>query len=337
MKQYKWAIAGSGWIGNEMAQVLKQTGHEITGIFSTDTAGAAKAASQHGILQIYSSLEDMLEKSGADILYIGTPNEVHEDQTLAALKAGLHVFCEKPLGLNDRQFSRCMELAEEKDLILMDGTTLLHMPLYREMQKILDAGALGKLKMIQVSYGIRKPFDPESRFYSLDLGGGALMDIGLYAISFLCLYLDGLPETVKTCVLRASTGVDDTSPIIVQNDRGQIGMISLSLNCMMPEQAILCLEKGYILVSGLQRADRVINGFPRADHAVIHCASGDTEDIYCGDAAKALEYEVAEMEEAIEQKRCPEGLLRARAAMKILTEIRKQWKIRFPSEKDQDC
>ncbi len=332
MQKYKWAITGSGWISTQMAQALQDTVHEITGIFSIDEEGAKEAADKYGIRTVYPSLESMLADSGADILYIGTPNEVHEQETVAALRAGKHVFCEKPLGLNDRQFSHCLDLAEEKGLVLMDGTTLLHMPLYRKIREVMESGKLGRLKMIQVSYGIQKSFDPKSRFYSLDLGGGALMDIGLYAVSFLCLYLDGTPETIRTCVSRASTGVDDTSAIIVQNDRNQIGTIALSLDCMMPEQAVLCLDKGYILVNGIQREEGVDNGFPRADHAILCYADGRTEEIRCGNAEKALEYEAAEMEEAISQERRPEGLLRAKSVMKILTDIRKEWGIEFPSE-----
>ncbi|WP_301185551.1 Gfo/Idh/MocA family protein, partial [Faecalibaculum rodentium] len=97
MQKYKWAITGSGWISTQMAQALQDTVHEITGIFSIDEEGAKEAADKYGIRTVYPSLESMLADSDADILYIGTPNEVHEQETVAALQAGKHVFCEKPL------------------------------------------------------------------------------------------------------------------------------------------------------------------------------------------------------------------------------------------------
>lgn len=326
MKKYRWALSGSGWISNEMAETLRKNHHEITGIFSKDRKTAEETASKYQIENVYDSFSEMLKNPDTDIIYIGTPNEIHEDETLAALKAGKHVFCEKPLGLNEEQFVRCQKLAEEKELVLMDGTTLLHMPLFKTISKVLKTEKLGKLKMIQISYGIQKDFHPESRFYSLEHGGGALMDIGLYAISFLCLYMDGVPEQVKTYVSKALTGVDETSAIIVQNSQGQIGNVSLSLNTMMLEQAILCLEKGYILV----------RGFPRADQAVVHYVNGKSEIIESGDSDQALEYEMKEMESAIEENRRPKGIEDARKVMGILTAIRKQWNIEFPSEQESE-
>ncbi|WP_289220531.1 Gfo/Idh/MocA family protein [Ileibacterium valens] len=329
MKQYRWALSGSGWISTEMARTLHDNHHTITGIYSKDRKTAKEAAEKYGIEHVFDSYEEMLADSDTDIIYIGTPNEIHEEEAIKALKAGKHVFCEKPMGLNEEQFVRCLDLAEKKDLILMDGTTLLHMPLFKDIRKVLETGKLGKLKMIQVTYGIQKDFNPDSRFYSLEHGGGALMDIGLYAISFLCLYMDNVPDHVKTYVSKASTGVDETSAIIVQNKDGQIGNISLSLNTMMLEQAILCLEKGYILV----------HGFPRADQAVVHYVDGKTDIIESGNSEQALEYEMKEMESAIEENRQPKGLKDAREVMHILTQIRKQWNIEFPSEQEQgiDC
>lgn len=326
MKNYRWALSGSGWISNEMAAALHKNNHEIAGIFSKDEKTAKETARKYGIEKVYDSYEDMLEHSGADIIYIGTPNEIHMDEALAALEAGKHVFCEKPLGLNEEQFAKCLHLADEKGLVLMDGTTLLHMPLFKKIAKVLETGKLGKLKMIQISYGIQKDFNPESRFYSLEHGGGALMDIGLYAISFICLYFDGIPDHIKTYISKASTGVDETSAIIMQNKEGQIASIALSLNTMMLEQAMLCLEDGYILV----------HGFPRADQAVVHNRDGESEIITAGDSDEALEYEMKEMESAIDEGRRPEGLLDAREVMKSLTWIRQEWNIEFPAEQEQE-
>ena len=108
--------------------------------------------------------------------------------------SGKHVFCEKSITVNSRQLEECVAIAQEKGLVICDGMTLLHMPLYKELKKKIAEGAIGDVKMVQVNLGSCKEYDVKNRFFSKELAGGALLDIGVYATSFARYFMKSKPD-----------------------------------------------------------------------------------------------------------------------------------------------
>ena len=202
--------------------------------------------------------------------------------------SGKHVFCEKSITVNSRQLEECVAIAQEKGLVICDGMTLLHMPLYKELKKKIAEGAIGDVKMVQVNLGSCKEYDVKNRFFSKELAGGALLDIGVYATSFARYFMKSKPDVVLTTANYFETGVDETSEILLKNPDGEMAVMALTMRAKQPKRGVVAGEKGFI----------EIYDYPRAAKATItYTESGKTEVIEAGESAKAPQYEVADMQD----------------------------------------
>ena len=214
MNKLNWGILGTGWIATEMGEALNRVNGEIYAVCDTSLEKAQKYADKFGVQKAYGSADDMINDENVDIVYIATPHNLHYRFLVQALKAGKHVFCEKAITVNDKQLEEAVAIDKEKNLVICDGVTLLHMPLYKKLKEIVDSGVIGPVKMVQVNFGSCKEYDVTNRFFSKELAGGALLDIGVYAASFARFFMSSKANTVLTTANYFETGVDETSGII---------------------------------------------------------------------------------------------------------------------------
>lgn len=323
MKKYNWGIIGTGWIAHEMGEALNFVNNEIYAVCDATLAKAQKFQSEFNVLKAYGNLEDMLNDSHVDIVYIATPHNLHYQMMIQALKKGKHVFCEKAITVNDRQLEEAVALAKTKNLVICDGCTLLHMPLFKKVKQMIQDGAIGKVKMIQVNFGSCKEYDVTNRFFSKELAGGALLDIGVYATAFARYFMDSQPNVVLTTANYFETGVDETSGIILKNPDGQMAVMALTMRAKQPKRGVIAGEEGYI----------EINNYPRGDKAVVtYTKDGHQEEIIAGESEKALQYEIIDMQNYIENHSGDDNLTYIRDVMATLTTIRNQWGMVYPFE-----
>lgn len=288
--KYSWAVIGYGEIALEMAEVLKKNGRTFYGIFGRSFEKALSFARRFGISKVYKNAEELFSDKAVDIVYIATPNSSHAMYITDALLHGKNVLCEKPIVLNSFQLSNAQNIAKKKNLILSEAMTLYHMPLYKNLQKRIQSGEFGSVKMIQVNFGSFKPYNPENRFFNPEKGGGALMDIGVYALSFARWFMTCAPEQISSQVTFAQSGVDEQSGILLSNSKNEIAVISLSFRAKQPKRGTVICENTFI----------EIYDFPRGNKAEITWTQdGKKEFIECGNAEDALFYEVLDMEKAI--------------------------------------
>lgn len=177
MRKLNWGILGTGWIAHEMGEALNAVNGEIYAVCDVNLESAKKYAEEFGVQKAYGSADEMIADENVDIVYIATPHNLHYQFMLKSVQAGKHVFCEKSITVNSRQLEECVTVAEEKGLVICDGMTLLHMPLYKKLKKMIEDGAIGDVKMVQVNFGSCKEYDVNNRFFSKELAGGALLDI----------------------------------------------------------------------------------------------------------------------------------------------------------------
>lgn len=323
MKKLNWGILGSGWIAQEMGEALQAVNGSIYGVYSANPAHAQKYAADYAVAHCYQSAEEMMADANIDIIYIATPHNLHYQFILQALRAGKHVFCEKSITVNAAQLQECAAIAAEKNLVICDGVTLFHMPLYKELKKRIAGGAIGTVKMVQVNFGSCKEYDVNNRFFSKELAGGALLDIGVYAVSFARYFMGSKANTVLTTANYFETGVDETSGILLKNPDGEMAVISLTMRAKQPKRGVIAGEKGYIEISN----------YPRADKATItYTEDGRTETIEIGSTAKALQYEVQDMQDYILNHTGAENFQYVCDVMDTLTAIRSQWGMVYPFE-----
>ena len=195
-KDLKWAVLGTGIIANEMAQALEKMGKKIYAVANRTHEKALDFAKKYGVEKVYDKIEDMFYDDETDIIYITTPHNTHIKFMIEALKNGKHVLCEKSITLNSEELEEAVKLAKEKNLILGEAMTIFNMPLYAELLEIVNSGKLGDVKMIQVNFGSYKEYDMTNRFFNRNLAGGALLDIGVYAISITRLFMASKPNNV---------------------------------------------------------------------------------------------------------------------------------------------
>ena len=168
----------------------------------------------------------------------------HIEYLRKALKAGKHVLCEKSITLNSDELDEAIALAEENHVILAEAMTIFHMPIYKELNKIIESGKLGDLKLIQMNFGSYKEYDMTNRFFNRNLAGGAMLDIGVYALSFVRWFMSSRPTEILSQVKYAPTGVDEQASILLKNKEEEMATVILSLHAKQPKRGTIAFDKG---------------------------------------------------------------------------------------------
>ena len=323
MKKLKWGILGPGSIARDFAQALNRVNGEVYAVASRNKERAKKFARENNVKKAYGSYDEIIKDKDIDVVYIATPHSNHYEYIIKSLNNNKHVLCEKAITVNEKELEEALKIAREKNLVLEEAMTLFHMPLYEKVIKKINKEDLGKVNMVQVSFGSFKEYDENNRFFNLDLAGGALLDIGTYALSFARYFLSSMPEEILSTVKKAKTGVDEESGIILKTKEDEIATISLAFRSKMPKRGIVSCDNGFI----------TIDNFPRANKATINYLDGKVEVIECGEEEKALDYEVIFMEERINENKESNSLDLTYDVTKIMNKVRKDWGIIYPFEK----
>ena len=321
-KQFRWAVLGTGIIANQMAAALQSMGRTLDAVGNRTYEKAVAFAGKYGVKKVYSDYHEMFTDPDIDIIYLTTPHNTHMAYLEQALSQGKHVLCEKSITLNSAELERAVNLAKEHNAVLAEAMTIYHMPLYRTLRERVASGELGNVNLIQLNFGSFKDYNMSNRFFNRSLAGGAMLDIGVYALSLARMFLASRPNQVKSFVQKAPTGVDESAAIAMMNREGQLVTATLSLHSKQPKREVISCEKGYI----------EIMEYPRADEAVIvDAATGKTEAVRAGRTADALVYELEDMEAAIRGKG-DMMLPYTMDVMALMTALRNEWGVIYPEE-----
>ncbi|MDO4428965.1 MAG: Gfo/Idh/MocA family oxidoreductase [Atopobiaceae bacterium] len=324
--QLTWAVIGCGVIANQMAEALALAGRRIHGVANRTREKAAAFAERHGVERVYDTVEDLYADPEVDAVYVTTPHNTHIRYLRGALAAGKHVLCEKSITLNSAELDEARALAEKNGVVLMDATTILHMPLYVELLRRARAGEFGRMNLAQLNFGSYKEYgDLTNRFYNIDLAGGAMLDIGVYALSLMRLFMESQPTEVVSLGNLATTGVDEAGGVVCRNAEGQLGVVSLTLRSKQPKRAVLSFDRCYVEVEE----------YPRADEAtIVWTEDGRREAVRAGEEAYALCYEMADLEAAVAGDAERRALLGYAAdVMELMTRLRADWGVVYPEER----
>lgn len=323
-KNLNWAVLGTGVIANQMAAALEKMGRRLYAVGNRTHDKAVAFAEKYGVEKVYDNIDDMFLDEAVDIIYITTPHNTHYEFMKKALEHGKHIFVEKSITLNSRELNEMQALAQAKGLIIGEAMTIWHMPIYKKLWEIVQSGQLGKVQMITMNFGSFKEYNMENRFFNMNLAGGAMLDIGVYALSIVRSFMDEKPEDIVSQWQASPTGSDEMATILLKNGLGQMATVALSMHSKQPKRAVISCEKAYI----------EIMEYPRADKAVIVDAeTGVRTEIEAGSTAEALGYELQDMEQAVLTGDVS-GLKLSYSAdvMEIMTRLRKAWNMKYPGE-----
>ncbi len=329
-----WAVLGTGVIANEMAAALREQGRHIYSVGNRTYEKGVAFAEKYGIETVYPDMDDVFRDPEVDAVYLTTPHNTHYAFAKKALEHGKHVYIEKAITLNVRELDDLCALAEEKALLLAEAMTIWHMPLYRELWQLVASGELGRVQLITMNFGSFKDYDMTNRFFNMDLAGGALLDIGVYAISLVRSFMSSCPHEVASQWQPSPTGSDEMDTILLKNPDGQLATIALSMHSKQPKRAMVSCEKGYIEIMEYPRGERAV---------IVDAETGATRTVEAGETAKALQYELEDFEAAVSllDGSSPDAMKKAyeqmklpltRDVMDLMTALRKEWGMQYPNE-----
>lgn len=260
MIKYRWATLGCGVIANQLAQALQAQGSSLYSVANRTHDKAVAFAEKYGIGKVYEDIDEVFTDESVDIIYISTPHNTHIKYLRKALAAGKHVLCEKSITLNSQELEEAIKLAEDNHVILAEAMTIYHMPVYKKLNEIIASGALGELKLLQMNFGSYKEYDMNNRFFNRNLAGGAMLDIGVYALSFVRWFFSEKPNQILSQVKYAPTGVDEQASILLKNPKEEMASVILSLHAKQPKRGMIAFDKGYVELNSTNiREDRKLS------------------------------------------------------------------------------
>ena len=249
MKKYNWAILGCGHIANKFVSDLKLLPNaNMYATASRDWQKANEFKSKYGFEVAYGSYLEMVNDPKVDAVYIATPHSHHHEHALLCLNHKKAVLCEKAFAINRNEAVEMIECAKKNNTFLMEAFWTMFQPSFIKAMEILKSGELGKLQIVRSDFAFNAPFIEEKRLYNVNLGGGSLLDIGLYPV-FAALTSLGKPKTVKTFAHFSTTGAEESISIIFKYSGGEMANLTSSFAVHSPIQTEYWCENGYMILN----------------------------------------------------------------------------------------
>jgi predicted dehydrogenase len=326
----RWGILGPGAIAEKFATGLGVLADaELAAVGSRTAAGAAAFADRFGATRRHASYAALAADPDVDIVYVATPHPMHHAAARRCLEAGKAVLCEKPFALNAAEARDLVALARDRNLFLMEAMWTRFLPAVVRLRELVAAGAIGEVRLLTADFGFRKEFDPAHRLFDPGLGGGALLDIGVYMVS-LASMLFGPPTEVRTLAALAPTGVDDTAALLLGYGNGngnrRVAQLSATIAAATPQEATVVGEAGWIRLHPL---------WWRAEALTLAVAGREPEVITAPFLGNGYAHE------AMEAMRCLRAgltessgmpLAETVSVMETLDRVRAEWGLRYPGE-----
>ncbi|MET4096311.1 Gfo/Idh/MocA family oxidoreductase [Arthrobacter sp. UYCu712] len=246
----RWGILGTGFIAGLQASDLIDHGFAIQAVGSRTQASAAEFADKFHIASSHGSYEDLVADPEVDVVYVSTPHPFHYGNALLALNAGKHVLIEKPFAMNAWQAREIVELAASKGLVVLEAMWTRYLPHMVRIRDLISSGALGEVRTLIVDHNQNLPKDPLHRLNDPALGGGALLDLGIYPVSF-AFDVFGAPVNIHATASMTSTGVDRQTAMIFEYSEGQQALLYCALDTAGPNHASIIGTEGRIEIDSV--------------------------------------------------------------------------------------
>ncbi|WP_074406549.1 Gfo/Idh/MocA family protein [Aquimarina megaterium] len=248
-KIIKWGIIGCGKIAHLFANDLKSVPNaRLHAVASRNLKKAQEFGKEHHASTCYDNYETLSLDPDIDVIYIATPHVFHYENTLMCLTHKKAVLCEKPFAIDTTQVEEMIALAKKNKVFLMEALWTYFLPHYTYVLDIVASNALGKVKTLKADFGFTTPFDPDGRVFNKKLGGGSLLDVGIYPL-FAALSILGYPEEVNAQATIGKTGVDEDCSIQLQYKNGVTASLFSAVTKETDTTAILEFEKGSIIIN----------------------------------------------------------------------------------------
>ena len=324
-QKIRWGILGCGNIAGKFSQALNSLDDaEIVAAASRSLEKVKEFASTYGIASTYGSYQEMVADPEVDVVYVSTPHNFHKEHSLLCLNGGKPVLCEKPFALNSREAMEVIQLARSKDLFLMEAMWTRYLPAIRKLKGWLNEGLIGEIRLVKADFGIRRPLGPEHRLFNPNLAGGALLDLGIYPISFAYHVMEQEPIEVTSLATIGPTGVDEESAYLFKYKSGAMAILSSGSMVETDCKGEIFGTKGFITVPDFWKAEKISIsiGDSEEHHELAHHSNG-------------MEYEAQEVMDCLRQGKTESELMPLDETIQIIScldKMRAQWGLKYPGE-----
>jgi predicted dehydrogenase len=322
-KIYRWGIIGPGKIAEKFAAAIQNMPNSVLhGVASRDIERARQFAEKYKASKSYGSYEELACDSGIDAVYIATPHTFHRDHALLCLENKKPVLCEKPMSVSYNSTLEIVNAAKKNNTFLMEAMWTRFLPIIDKTLELIKNGEIGEIKHVRADFGFMVPFDPASRLYNIQLGGGSLLDVGVYPL-FLCLLLLGKPDNIKSFAHLSSTGADETINAIMYYNNGCMAAIHSSIIAQSPITADISGTKGTI---SLQKP------WYKGTEIIIQQYGNASRNIPVPYTGNGFEYEITEVMNCLDKGLAESSLLPTGFSLqmsKLVDEICHQCNIRY--------
>jgi predicted dehydrogenase len=326
VSRFRWGILGTGAIAKQFVDGLSVLPEaEVLAVGSRSESTAAKFADERSIPRRYAAYDDLAADPDVDIVYVATPHPFHASNAEMCLEAGKAVLCEKPFSVNAAEAERVIGLARERGLFLMEGMWTRFFPLMEKLRRLVSEGTIGEARMLNVDFGFRTDPDPASRLFDPKLGGGALLDVGVYCVSLASMVL-GRPSGSVGLSHLGETGVDEQASVVLDHEGGRLASLSVGIRTATPQEATIMGTDGYV---------RVHSPWWRPTSMTISRPGEGSEVVEAPVSGNGFNYEAAEVMRCLEAGETESQIMpldETLSIMRTMDGIRAAWGLRYPTE-----
>lgn len=325
-KKYKWGILAPGKMSAKFTRGLKLLDNvELYAVGSRDKERAKNFAEEFGFKKSYGSYEELASDKEVDIIYVASPHSRHHEHVMLCLKNRKAVLCEKAFALTGREASEMLNEAKNQKVFLMEALWPPFQPMYIKTKETIDSGIAGRILHLNARFGFQAPYNPTDRKFNLDLGGGSLLDIGIYAV-IDALWFMGVPYEITAVASFAETGSEDSISIIFKYSDGRMANLYSSFRTAAGIGCDLLCENGNLYFSRARDMSQcltiAINGEEKRDYSLLPDGMG-------------YQYEAAEVMKCLDEGKLESSVVPHEFSMnlmKTLDRIREAAGIVFPDE-----
>jgi predicted dehydrogenase len=327
MGAIRWGILSTGNIADKFAEAVTTLPQARLAAVGSRTQEAADAFGKRwNVPHRHASYESLLRDSDVDVIYIATPHPMHFENAMACLRAGKAVLCEKPFAMRAFEAEKMVALAREKRLFLMEAMWTRYHPAIKKVRAMLAEGALGDVRLMQSDFCFRATFDPNGRLFNRALGGGGLLDLGIYPVSLASMVFGGPPRNIVSNAHIGSTGVDDQASVILEYSEGRQAVMTFGLLLDSPQETRIAGTAGHL---------RIHQPWWHPQELTWHKADGSDESIHLAFPGNGYEQEATEVMECMQSGRLESPAMPLEetiSLMRTLDAIRAQWGLRYPGD-----
>ncbi len=325
-EEIKWGIIGLGHIAHSFAQAFEYVKKaRLVAVASRSTERAKAFAQKYNVPKAFGTYEGLMRCDDVQVVYIATPHGRHYEDMELCLQHDKAILCEKSFTLNATQAKTIFEKAMRKKIFVMEAMWTRFLPIMQKLKELVAAKEIGYLRLFSADLGFNFPFDAQSRLFDPRLGGGALLDVGVYPIS-LSQWLLGIPTLISSQVVMGKTGVDEQAAMAFKYDDGVLASLFTSIRSVTPSRGVVMGTEGMIEIHG---------PLYRPAALTVSKTNKSSETIEVALTGNGYNYEIEEVNQCIRAGRTESLWMPwadTIAVMEIMDRLRKQWGMRYPQE-----